>query len=227
MRFTSEIQDNSDFKFLMLDANIIIPYIDNKHQDHKDTLNEVKRLLGLNIQFLYSHPCLLEVLNYWRGKWIYTGCELLDRNSKNLPRDFYRIFGSARGRWNGGDHRRYLHDTEIKDLRDTLNARGGLWGRMISSMNGKISKLPNDLGKIKIYYADFDSIYYPIADKANWPKMDNVYLMIEKYGLGSNDAAILNMANYSSICGFVSNDGDMSFAINQGAYNPAKFFGIQ
>lgn len=56
---------------------------------------------------------------------------------------------------------------------------------------------------------------------------NNVYLMIEKYGLGSNDAAILNMANYSSICGFVSNDGDMIFTINQGTYNPAKFFGIQ
>jgi hypothetical protein len=62
------------------------------------------------------------------------------------------------------------------------------------------------------------------TEKSTLP--ENAYNLIEKYGLGSNDAAILNMAIYSTINGFVSNDGDMEFAVLKGAYDPSKFFGL-
>lgn len=53
-----------------------------------------------------------------------------------------------------------------------------------------------------------------------------MHSLIENHLLGSSDAAILNMAKYSKIDGFVSNDSDLVIAVTNGAYEKSRFFQI-
>jgi predicted nucleic acid-binding protein len=226
MKFTSEITDNSVFKVMMFDANIIIPYIDKKHDDSSDVEAELNRLYALDIDFYYSQPCLLEILNYWRIKWLFNACLLLKRNAHNLPKSFYGIISNAETEFNTGTRDKYLYDHEVKKIRTALSSRPELWARLIGTLNGKMASIQTELKKINVTYAKFNSPIYPLEDKDNWPKWETAYSFIEKYGLASNDAAILNMTVYKTIHGFVSNDGDLEFAVTQGAYDPNKFFGV-
>ncbi|MFN8369588.1 MAG: hypothetical protein U0T83_03060 [Bacteriovoracaceae bacterium] len=43
--------------------------------------------------------------------------------------------------------------------------------------------------------------------------------LVERFALASNDAAILNMANFSTIDGLVTNDGDMLFVAENGGFD--------
>ncbi len=226
MSFTADIQDNSIFKVLMLDANIIIPYLDKKHADTKETEEELKRLREIGISFYYSQPCFLELLNYWRIKWLFNACILLKKNVPHLHKKFYGIVSNAETEFHNGDRNKYLYDHEVKQIRSLLSSRPELWARLITTLNGKMASLIADLTKINVIYAKFNSEIYPLTDKDNWPKWERAYQFIERYGLASNDAAILNMAIYPTIDGFVSNDGDMEFAVKQGAYETTKFFGL-
>lgn len=226
MKFTDQIQDNSTIKVLMFDTNVIIPYLDKKHSESSDTENELNRLYRLKIDLYYSQPCLLEILNYWRIKWLYTACLNLKRYAHNLPKSFYGIISNAETELRTGRRNKYLYEHEVKNIRASLNSKPELWSRLISTLGGKMSLIENELVKIDFKYAKFNSEIYPHADKDNWPKWETTYSFIEKYGLASNDAAILNMASYSTIHGFVSNDGDLEFAVSKGAYDPDKFFGL-
>jgi len=230
MQFTTEIADNAKFKILLLDANILIPFLDQKYadQEHRDEIvDELARLVSLDIDLIYPQPCYLEILNYFRGKWIYMACERLVRYQPRLvPFQVGGILKAAEQRRLASDHDRYLYDSEIKTIRNLTYSKGNLWKGISSAVSGQILKLEKELTKSKIHYAKFDSIYYPLADKSNWPKWDGMHKLIEDHLLGSSDAAILNMAKYSTIDGFISNDSDLSIAASNGAYDASKFFRI-
>ena len=173
MQYTSVIQDNSTYKVLMLDANIIIPFLDKKHDDCLEVENELNRLYGLSVDFYYSQPCLLEILNYWRIKWLYNACLLLKKNVPYLPKPFYGIINNAETELHTGERDRYLYDHEVKRIRTVLSAKAGLWERLIATLNGKIATLLKELAKTNIAYAKFNSTIYPVEDKDNWPKWEN------------------------------------------------------
>jgi predicted nucleic acid-binding protein len=226
MKFTDQIEDDSTFKRLMFDTNVIIPFLDKKHAESKDVEEELNRLYRLDINFYYSQPCLLEILNYWRIKWLYTACLTLKRYAQNLPKQFYGIVTNAETELISHKRTKYLYDHEVKNIRASLISRPELWSRLVSTIGGKMNLIETELIKINFQYAKFNSEIYPVDDKANWPRWEIAYSFIEKYGLASNDAAILNMANYKTIDGFVSNDGDIEFAVSKGAYPREQFFGL-
>lgn len=171
MQFTTEIADNAKFKILLLDANILIPFLDQKYadQEHRDEIvDELARLVSLGIDLIYPQPCYLEILNYFRGKWIYVACERLVRYQPRLvPFQVSGILKSAEQRRLTSDHDRYLYDSEIKTIRNLTYSKGNLWKGISSAVSGQILKLEKELTKSKIHYAKFDSIYYPLADKSN------------------------------------------------------------
>lgn len=162
-------------------------------------------------------------MNYWRIKWLYTACLTLKRYAQNLPRQFHGIITNAESEFNLGKRNKYLYDHEVKNIRGALSTKPELWSRLIATLSGKMSLIEKELVKINFQYAKFNSDIYLMGDKANWPRWETAYSFIEKYGLASNDAAILNMAIYKTIDGFVSNDGDIEFAVSKGCYPHEKF----
>lgn len=226
MQDSTAITDKSVFEVLMLDANIIIPFLDKNHTLFKNAQSELKRLFILEVDLVYSQPCLLEIINYWRCRLIFMHCLILVRNTNSLNYKFVNIIRNAESEFKNNKRNKYLYDYEIKEIRKLLSSVPGLWEKLVGSMNGKIQNLIKNLEKTNIVYAQFTSAIYPLSDKANWPKWNGAFSLIENYGLASNDAAILNMADYSTIHGFISNDGDIEFACSKGGYDINKLIKI-
>ena len=229
MQFTDEILNNAKFKILLLDANIIIPFLDRdyaKKDVRAEIVPELARLVSLGIDLIYPQPCYLEILNYFRGKWIFKACDRIVRYQSNPPYKLKGILMAAETRRRSEDPERYLYDSEIKKIRTLLYSRPKLWTDIAQIVSGQIKKLEAELTNSKIHYAKFDSNYYPFEDKINWPKWDGMHSLIENHLLASSDAAILNMAKYSKIDGFVSNDSDLIIAVTNGAYEKTKFFQV-
>ena len=229
MQFTNKLKNNDKFKTLMMDANIIIPLLDFDYPDKElrnEIVSEVARLITLDIQLIYSQPCYLEILNYFRNKWIFKACQRMVQYQHSGTHSIKGIIFGAETRRKAGNDDRYLFDNEVKKIRLALSTNPKVWTGITIATRGKIKILETELNKLKIDYANFGSKYYPMADKPNWPTWAGMHSMIENYLLASNDAAILNMVNYSSIDGIISNDTDLEFAVTQGAIGTKVLFQI-
>lgn len=120
MQFTDEILDDAKFKILLLDANIIIPFLDRdyaKKDIRAEIVPELARLVSLGIDLIYPQPCYLEILNYFRGKWIFKACDRIVRYQQNSPYQLNGILKTAETRRLKDDPDRYLYDSEIKRIR--------------------------------------------------------------------------------------------------------------
>lgn len=209
---------------IMLDANIIIAYLDNKHKLHQKVYDRLSAKYVEGADFYYTQPCMLEVKNYWRRKFITETIEAHFAAGKDLYRKFRKQYEDYRPAL--FKNKDYLNEIEIKTLRATLeNVAAGkgvqYWFEFCDlALAGRIQKFEETLlSQINLKYAKFnDDDVFPISNKENWPKWEDCDRIVEKYGLATNDAAILNMANKGSgIDAFISNDGDMIFAIQNGA----------
>lgn len=115
----------------------------------------------------------------------------------------------------------------IEKLRESLEqiAKGigvDFWFALCKqALATEFSKLDKVLSNTNFIYAKFDDHnVYPVENKKLWPNWVAANSLMEKYGLASNDAAILNMVNGgNSIDGFLTNDGDLLFAIAKGGLN--------
>lgn len=214
---------------IMLDANIIIAYLDSKHKFHDKVRNRLTARYVEGANFYYTLPCILEVKNYWRRKFITETIEAHLQQGKKLFSRFQKEYNKYRTSLLANQD--YLNEFEIKCLRGTLEAVVGgkglrFWFEFCDlALNEKIQQLDQTLLKINLKYSKFDDDdVFPLSNKNNWPSWDQCDQIIEKFGLASNDAAILNMANKGiGIDGFISNDGDMVFAIQNGALNSSVF----
>lgn len=213
-------------KHILVDSNILITYFDKKHQFHIDTYNRLSPMYLKGANFYYVQPCLLEFKEYWRRKLITECIEL----QLSLDFHFYNKFKTAYIDFRTQNLKRnhlYLSDRQLKDLRLTLEnvaAGKGLlhWFQLCAiALQGNLSKIETQLSSSSFIYSHFnDNFLFPSSNKLKWPKWPDADLIQEKFGLASNDAAILNMVNGAvGIDSFMSNDGDMLFAAANGALN--------
>lgn len=210
-------------KRILVDSNIIIAFFDQKHKFHKEVFDRLNPIYLNGADFFYVQPCLLEFKEYWRRK------KLTECIEEMLKKNFY-FFGEFKKLYNkfSADNLSqgyaYLSDRQIKKLRGSLeniHKNKGLkfWFDLSDmALKGTLTNLENQISKSKFIYAKFDdNDLFPIANKLNWPKWVDADLAQEKFCLASNDAAILNMTNSAfNIDSFISNDGDMLFAISNG-----------
>lgn len=222
--------EDSSFKSLhsvLVDSNVLIAFFDSKHKFHSEVKNTLLALYKQGCDFYYVQPCLLEFKEYWRRKMFSECIALQIAEGYNFYRKFeklYKDFVAPDRSWT----KLYLTDYQIKALRETLESisKGkGLqfWFKFCElALDGKLCGLETRLEGYSFQYAKFnDGKLFPIENKPNWPKWEAADLLQEKYGLASNDAAILNMASGAvGIDSFISNDGDILFAVANGALKP-------
>ncbi len=191
------------------------------------TLKRLSQIYGNGANFYFVQPCLLEFKEYWRRKLITECIEL----QLSLGFHFYNKFKIAYADFKTHNSKRnhlYLNDRQLKDLRSSLeNVAGGKgllhWFELCTSaLQGQFSKIETQLSSTSFIYSHFnDNFLFPESNKSKWPKWTDADLIQEKFGLASNDAAILNMVNGArGIDSFMTNDGDMLFAVSNGAINP-------
>lgn len=211
-------------KRVLVDANVVIAYFDKRHSFHNRVHGRLNPIYLDGADFFFVQPCLLELKEYWRRKMLSETIEVQLQSGYKL----YRKFESAYVAFRADNQRRnqlYLSDFQIKTLREVLeniaDGKGIKYWLMLcnQALDGRLAELEQDLTSGNFKYARFDDgDVFPIELKAQWPKWPDADLLQEKYGLAANDAAILNMANGArDIDAFVSNDGDMLFAVASGA----------
>ena len=213
-------------KHILVDSNILISYFDKKHKFHNDTYKRLSPIYLGGANFYYVQPCLLEFKEYWRRKLITECIELQMTLGFNFYRKFKTEYLDFKTQNSKRDHL-YLNDRQLKDLRLTLEnvaAGKGLlhWFQLCHlALSGHLSKIETQLSNTRFIYSHFnDNFLFPSSNKSKWPKWPGADLIQEKFGLASNDAAVLNMVNGAKgIDSFISNDGDMLFAISNGALN--------
>lgn len=216
MIISIEDQRINSFRRLMVDANIAITYLDSTHILNSKVKNKIQNLYIDGATFYYSQPVLLEVKNYWRRKLI-TECV---KQHLEKGQSLFRKFEKKYIEFRSSNSTEPLKEYQLKALRETLeniaNGKGvELWFKLCDqALGNQFKKLDEMLSQSNFKYAKFDDDdVYPTSQKNNWPKWYSADRIMEKYGLASNDAAILNMVNGGkNIEGFISNDGDILFA---------------
>ncbi len=211
-------------KRVLVDANIVIAYFDQKHVFHPKVHARLNPIYLAGADFFFVQPCLLELKEYWRRKMLSETIELQLSNGYRL----FRKFETAYINFSVENRRRghlYLNDYQLKKLREVLEniaaGKGIKYWLMLCghALNGKLAQLEQDLTASNFKYAKFDDgDVFPLELKSKWPKWSAADLLQEKFGLASSDAAILNMTNGGrDVDAFVSNDGDVLFAVAGGA----------
>lgn len=214
-------------KRILVDANVLIAFFDQRHSFHSKVFARLNPVYLSGAEFYYVQPCLLEFKEYWRRKMITECLDLRISEGYHLYREFKKSFDYSK-QVNSKRQQLYLNDTQLKELRGTLEKIAGgkgvhYWFELCNqALANTLTTLEAKLDSSKFEYAKFnDKNLFPIERKDQWPKWDTADLMQEKFGLASNDSAILNMVNGAQrIDSFISNDGDILFAIANGALNP-------
>jgi len=201
---------------LMIDANIAISYFDANHSLHGEVKKRIQKLFINGSTFYYSQPVFLELKNYWRRKLITECIEQHLTQGKRLYSKFEKQYLEFKSKNTNPP----LKEHQLKNLRETLeNISKGkgveFWFLLCDqALNGQFKQLDETLAQSNFIYAKFnDDDVYPSSLKSQWPQWITADAIMEKYGLASSDAAILNMVNSGQkIEGFISNDGDILFA---------------
>jgi hypothetical protein len=177
-------------------------------------------------------PCYLEVLDYWRKKSI---TEFLQEATARrlyegkFPARFLkdvatRLDDVEKRIRNGGD--KYLNDYEIKSLRSTCilsyqnkgrDFAARVWFELMKAcMGDRLLTLVETLEKNRFTYARVGSgKLYPTDAEGGRPRWEDQRELIRKFGLASNDAAILNMVGFANgLEAYYSNDADQLLAIS-------------
>lgn len=209
---------------VLVDANIIIAFFDRRHSFHTKVHSRLNPVYLLGADFYFVQPCLLELKEYWRRKKITECLDMCLEENFKLFGEFEKALKKFRAS-NASNGDLYLSDWQLKQLRATLEnvAHGRGIHHWLSlckkAMDGSMAHLDEDLKSTRFKYAKKDDgDVYPKENETAWPKWETADQIQEKFGLASNDAAILNMVNGAKdIDAFITNDGDVLFAIMNGA----------
>ena len=206
--------------FLALDTNILIQICDETNEAHAQTQDFFKKLKGTKsprlIYFLASKLELTETFRrrfltlylrdrYRKGSDPVGGNGVFDAYCKAHP----KLIPNA-------DDDDLLTDREIKDLRkrcfqDFPSVTEGMksWETLAGhALRARFRKMAQTLDSFGVRYQNlFDPNLFSEGEGPRWQDQE---ALIINYGLSSSDAAILNMANSSSmIYGILSNDFDI------------------
>lgn len=212
------------FTRLMIDANIAISYFDLSHKFHSVVKKRVQVLFLNGSTFYYSQHVYLELKNYWRRKLITECIEQHLNQGKKLYNRFEKQYLDFKSK----NLNEPLKEHQLKQLRETLeNVSKGkgvdywflLCDQALRGQFDQLDQLDQTLAQSNFKYAKFDDDdVYPLSMKKQWPQWSGADTLMEKFGLASSDAAILNMVSGGqNIEGFISNDGDILFAAAKGA----------
>ena len=212
---------------LLLDTNIILGFIDESDKLNGTVRPIISALINYQATFYFVLPSRLELMEKWRRKAI------TDYLRSNLNRENPETY-SARDSfpktwklWQKVAQGRRLDDKQIKIIRDwCLNCPGGieLWHQFtMEALGGEFLRLDKILQKAGINYVSYGHPIYGAATTR--PQWESAYALMEEFGLGSNDAAILNMCtNASGLSGIVTADKDFSSAIEADAISRLTCF---
>lgn len=121
-----------------------------------------------------------------------------------------------------------LDEQQIKIIRDWCLAKPegiNVWHQFTQdALYGEFYKLEKALENMGITYVSYDHAIYA-TPKGSRPQWQSAYALMEKYGLSSNDAAILNMCSTATgLDGIVTSDRDFCSAIEADAIPGLKCF---
>ena len=217
---TSELTKELGGKFV-LHTNILIAIVDEQHGWHEKTLRFFEKMAAKNKGFLFFYVLAskLELSEYLRKKF-YTNW-LVETYGKGN-----HIFGP--------DHpfdefcknhefvaepttsNKFLSDREIKHIRSacirafSTDVEGlKMWENISQlALAGRFKLAEETLNRVGIHYKGLHDL--DIFDEANPPQWKDQEVFMKRFGLGSSDAAILNMVNSSpKINGLITNDSDL------------------
>jgi hypothetical protein len=209
---------------LALDSNIVIQLCDDKHRWHEST----KRFIAdarerKSARLYYFLATKLEVLEYFRKR----GLTLWFRN---FYRTGHAIGGSSQFDARYARHElfapgcpdyEYLDDRSIKQLRKdflidyaaadmSLDKAQSFWEKACSlALKGSMKNVLKALDTHHLTYAGLDNkdLFDAGTHRPQW-KIQEDHMI--RYGMGSSDAAIVNMATHAKgLHGIVSNDIDV------------------
>lgn len=212
-------QDSSRLALrLLLDTNIVLSYVDQKDHFHKYILGLLTNLLAYQTEFYFVLPTRLELTQKWRLKvfsdylyrYLSMNNEIFSSFEIDRPKIFKKILEGKR-----------LDEQQIKIIRDWCLAKPeglNVWHEFTQdALSGEFNRLENALENMDISYVSYDHAIYT-APKGSRPQWQSAYTLMEKYGLSSNDAAILNMCSTANgLDGIVTSDRDFCSAIEAGA----------
>jgi predicted nucleic acid-binding protein len=213
----------------ILDSNVLIQFLDKQNTFNGIVKSKIDQLFIAGVNFYYPAPALLEIKNHWRLKLLHEAIQYCIDYDIKLFAKFEKHFKDVASKRRSQN--KYINDTDVKYLRrllEEIHDGKGIkrWLELCeTALTGKMKAIETTLKKSNIKYTNFsDEEIFLTAEKEHWPKWGTVNNLIEKFALSSNDAAILNMALANRIDGIISNDGDVIFAVRNGAYPSDKLF---
>lgn len=218
-------------KKFAIDTNIVHSFLDARNPSHQDVSDTIHKLTECGNEFYYFYPTLFEIQQYWRSR------SLIECVDRRIDKGFYfygkfiAAYRSLRPQLGSRD----IRDHEFKSLRKTLEnvAQGKgerFWLELCQeAFEGRFAALNADLANLAIRFADVgDAALFPAEAQADWPNPTGASALMEKYGLGSRDAAILHYTNCAhGVAGLITNDSDLHFAAKHGGLkHPRKIITI-
>lgn len=211
-----DILNLSGNQYIAIDTNILIQLLDNGHNHHASTKSFFEKARLKKISFIYFLASKFEAQEYLRKRKIadlvtYAMENDVQIGDKHCFDEWYHHRYADINKDNS-----FITDREIKDLRLTI----------IDSFENKVKGLKEwesfcrlALGKFNFdkALAHYEISYKSLQDKdlfpegSSYPKWEDQQALIVKYGLGSADAAILNMAfSCARVSAILTNDRDMT-----------------
>lgn len=209
----------ADGSYVAFDTNDLIQLVDEQHEHHRNTVSVIQSIhRKSSATLVFFQPSKLELQEYMRRTLFTKG--LIEKCYKQ------RLVGGAGkadnfiNHWvtdNQHQQRSALSDRDIKRLRELclidFPAIGGQginkWKQICRLCLGGLPKIEELFKKWGIRYVGlYDKVLFP--EGSTPPRWEDQEKLMTTFGLGSADAAILNMAmSNTKIAGVVTNDGDM------------------
>ena len=215
------LQDPKVQSYIALDTNILIQLVDKSHNFHGPTINffEKYRRKGGEAVFFYLLASKLELGEYLRKKsytaWLTStfssGQSFLGNNSSFDTFCLDHEFVTSNSRPDEILTDRQIKELRVQCIRSAASTEEGLkiWENISQmALNSRYNQAYDTLKKLGITYKGFqDTDLFSEANRASWKEQEK---LIQKFGLGSADAAILNMVNANQkITGLMTNDSDL------------------
>ncbi len=200
--------------YLAVDTNILIDLLDPETHSSQATREQISNI-ACHYKLIYFVSSLIEVMEHFRRQMLATYVAG-DQIVADIGDSEFAALLSGWKEFNPITDR-FIKESQIKSLRkkcQTISNNGKLWEELCTNAFTKQSfDLIETKSVIKNQYnltyksLQCQDLFKDASDRPNW---DDQFKLMEKYGLGADDAAILNMAlSNSKIKGIITRDKDI------------------
>jgi predicted nucleic acid-binding protein len=185
---------------LLFDANILIAHSDPEHEFHPAVKDRLDELFRFGCSFFYTDYCLREFREYFRRKYLkayllrYIKGHSVDGSVVRLVRDL--------------ENSDEIYDGDLKRIRRRIIEKHSsgmpMWQSICrDALKDKFERLEQSM-RLLFTHAVFDS------DSENAPTLDTELEYTNSFGIGINDAALLDFYLRSvGVDALVTNDTDI------------------